>query len=363
MAETSDIQIVLPLREGFGPAHFGAIALCVRDFTEYSRYRQQTHIFGGVDVPAFEQMPYEVVDYSRLPFTSHNRAYAKAILKKLKANPPKLLEVHNRPILVHHIAKEWHGNLALHLHNDPQTMRAAHTAEEREILLQKCAAIYCVSEYIRDRFLDGVQGDASKVHVIYNGLRKIPAPPDKQKHILFVGRFQPEKGALDIARALEMVLPEFPDWKGIFIGAARHDPNAKINDYERKVINALKSVDSQIEMRGYCSHEETMNATLEAAIAVVPSQWNEAFGRTGLEAMACGCATISSVRGGLKEVVGKAAYPLEEVSAERIAQGLRDLIEDENRRTTLQNAGLERAAFFDIARVTQMLDEVRASLL
>ncbi len=359
----ADIQVVLPLREGFGPSHFGAIALCVRDFTQYSQYRNNTHIFGGVDVAPFQGMPYEVIRYARWPFTSHNKAYAKAIIKRLKTNSPKLLEVHNRPILVHHISKSWNGNIALHLHNDPQTMRHAKTAQERDILLQKCSAIYCVSEYIRDRFLDGTQGDSNKVHVIYNGLHKILAPPQKQKHILFVGRFQPEKGALDIAQALETVLPKFPDWKGIFIGAARHDPNAKINDYERKVIDALKHVDSQIEMRGFCSHSETMDATLEAAIAVIPSQWNEAFGRTGLEAMACGCATISSVRGGLKEVVDDAAYPLKTVLPETIATALREVITNEKKRESLQNSGLERAKFFAIERVTGMLDDVRAHLL
>ncbi|MDG1286742.1 MAG: glycosyltransferase family 4 protein [Rickettsiales bacterium] len=359
----ADIQVVLPLREGFGLSHFGAIALCVRDFTEYSKYRNDTHIFGGVDTEPFTNMPYEVVRYLKIPFRSQNKAYAKAIVKRLKVNSPKLLEVHNRPILVHHISKQWQGTIALHLHNDPQTMRYAKTAKERDVLLEKCSAIYCVSEYIRDRFLDGTNGDSSKVHVIYNGLHEISSPPNKQKHILFVGRFQPEKGALDIAQALETVLPEFPDWKGIFIGAARHDPNAKINDYERKVINALKSVDSQIEMRGFCSHGETMDATLEAAIAVIPSQWNEAFGRTGLEAMACGCATISSVRGGLKEVVADAAYPLEIVLPETIVSALREVITNEEKRKALQKAGLERAKYFAIERVTGMLDDVRSTLL
>lgn len=357
------INIVLPLREGFGPSHFGAIALCVRDFTQHSQYRAQTHIFGGVDAPPFADMPYKVVNFKPLPFCSHNRAYAKALVKKLKANPPQLLEVHNRPILVHYIQRQWQGCMALHLHNDPQTMRYAKTPQEREVLLGKCAAIYCVSEYIRERFLEGVRGDGSKVHVIYNGLHQLPPPPSKKRHILFVGRFQPEKGALDIARALEMVLPEFPDWKGIFIGAARHAPNAKINDYEKEVMAALRPVEKQIEMRGYCTHDQTMQATLEAAIAVVPSQWNEAFGRTGLEAMACGCATISSVRGGLKEVVGDAAYPLNEVSPETIAAGLRRLITDAQERERLQLAGLKRAQFFDIQRVTKMLDEVRCQLL
>ena len=359
----ADIQVILPLREGFGPEHFGAIALCVRDFTQYSRYRAQTHIFGGVDATPFKEMSYEPLSFNTLPFGSQNKAYARAIIKRLKAQSPKLLEVHNRPILVHYIRKKWQGNIALHLHNDPQTMRYAKTSQERETLLNKCSAIYCVSEYIRERFLEGVKIDPSKVHVVYNGLHPAPAAPAKQKHILFVGRFQPEKGALDIARALSEVLPNFPDWRGIFIGAARHQPDAPINAYERQVMSALTSVDKQIEMRGFCSHEQTMQATLDADIAVIPSKWNEAFGRTALEAMACGCATISSVRGGLREVVADAAYPLQEVSSQTIASALCELITDDNKRIALQQAGLKRAEKFNITRVTKSLDAVRDSLL
>ena len=360
------IVIALPLREGFGPAHFGAIALCVRDFTEHSRFRQQTQIFGGVDVEPFADMPYQPLSFRARWLGSQNRAYAKALLIQLQTLQPELLEIHNRPLLLRYVrAGGWHGKIALHLHNDPQSMRDAKTPTQRQKLLQRCAAVYCVSDYIRQRLLEGVTEGHDKVHVIYNGLARIDNQETKQKTILFVGRFQPEKGALDIARALEAVLPDYPDWRGIFIGAARHQPDAPVNAYERQVMDALRSVESQIEMRGYCSHEETMLATKQAMIAVVPSQWNEAFGRTALEAMACGCATISSTKGGLKEVVGDAgaAYALSQVSPLELERALRDVIENPQHCRNLQRKGQQRALAFSINNVTQTLDDVRATLL
>ena len=44
-----------------------------------------------------------------------------------------------------------------------------------------------------------------------------------------------------------------------------------------------------------------------AAIVIVPSRWNEPFGLTALEALACGAPLIVSPRGGLPEVAGEAA--------------------------------------------------------
>lgn len=359
----SRIEIVLPSREGFGPSHFGAIALCVRDFTRHSRYREQCRIFGAVDTPPFEGLHFQPVPIKRRFFQSRNRLYAKALLKEFARSQPEVLEIHNRPILLRHFATRWPGKLVLHLHNDPQSMRYARTAPERKTLLDQAVAIYCVSDYIRQRFLEGIDDPLQKVQVVYNGLALTPPPQEKQNHILFVGRFQPEKGALEIAQALQQILPEFPDWKGIFIGAARHEPNAQVNEYEREVINALKPVESQIEMRGFCHHDETMAATAEAAIAVIPSQWNEAFGRTALEAMAKGCATISSARGGLNEVIGEGAYRLDTVSADTIATALRELIPHPEKRRALQHAGLQRARYFEIQQVTNTLDKIRETLL
>ena len=52
---------------------------------------------------------------------------------------------------------------------------------------------------------------------------------------------------------------------------------------------------------GYLSHKEVLKFLCKTEIAVVPSRWEEPFGRTSLEASSRGCATIISNRGGLPE--------------------------------------------------------------
>ena len=51
---------------------------------------------------------------------------------------------------------------------------------------------------------------------------------------------------------------------------------------------------------------KTINFLNQSEIAVVPSRWEEPFGRTSLEASSCGCATIISNRGGLTETTDAA---------------------------------------------------------
>ena len=46
----------------------------------------------------------------------------------------------------------------------------------------------------------------------------------------------------------------------------------------------------------------------ESSISVVPSRWEEPFGRTAMESAAYGCATITSQKGGLLETFDNDLY-------------------------------------------------------
>ena len=361
------IAILLPPREGFGAQHFGAISLCVRDFIAASQFKATTHVFGAVDVPAFEGTTFHHLPLTRKFWQSEGSAYVRAFAKAINNGTYRIAEIHNRPHYVPSLRRLWNGSISLHLHNDPLEMRGAKTASDREKLITICDAIYCVSDFIRQQFLHDIPaGLHDKVHVIYNGLARdsLPSPPEtKAKEIVFVGRMKAEKGALEFAQALAEILPKHPAWKALFIGADRHAPNQKITAYEASLYHAIAPIESQVRFCGFLSHEQTMQHYAGAAIAVIPSRWNEAFGRTALEAMAMGCATISSLRGGLAEVVEDAALPLHDVTAAEIAQQLELCIADEKLRMQYQQAALKQAAKFDVAISTAHMDNVRAQII
>ncbi len=79
---------------------------------------------------------------------------------------------------------------------------------------------------------------------------------------------------------------------------------------------------------------------------VYPSLF-EGFGLPPVEAMACGTPVISSIAGSLDEVVGKAAQIVNPEDVLDIAEALRFVASDEERRTQLTRLGLENARRFD----------------
>ena len=87
--------------------------------------------------------------------------------------------------------------ISLFLHNNPKEMKGSKSISERKELILNCAAIYCVSEYIRNEFIDGLNINCQKVFVLYNGVeRQLTEFPKRKKEVLFVGRIVPEKGLI-----------------------------------------------------------------------------------------------------------------------------------------------------------------------
>jgi len=357
------IAIILSAREGFSPKAFGAVSLSVKDFTLNSRYLAHSVVLGANPAEPFTGITYEAVPIQRHWWENNTRAYGRALLTRLQTLKPDLIEVHNRPVLARALARHTVASIALHLHNDPQEMKAAKTPTARRALLADCAAVYCISHWVRARFLDGLKTGEDKVHTIHSGIDIPPPPEEKKPQIVFVGRMTPNKGGREFAQALARVLPEHTHWHGYLIGGRRHSISAKLSDYEKDIAALMASIGPNAHFEGFYPHAQTMQMFRESAIVVIPSLWEEPFGRTGIEAIAQGCAVITSGRGGLKEIVGEAGLVLDEVSGASIAEALDSLMRDESRRRMLQHKARQQAQAFDILRCTKRLDAVRDTLL
>lgn len=362
ISDMQRILAILPKDEGFSPERFGAIALCVKDFTLHSRFREGTIVTSGVGGEGFSGITFRPAPKACW-FKNRTRAYARHCVKLIRNEGIALAEIHNRPQLLSLIAPQVQCKLALHLHNDPQEMRGAKTPAERQALLASCNGIYCVSEFIRDRFLEGLNDAAHKVHIVHNGIAIPEALPPKEKTILFAGRMTEGKGALLLAEALAMALPQLPEWSAALIGSDRHSPAEHTTPREAAILAALSPVGTQAEMLGFLSHEETIQHFARAAIAVVPSVWQEPFGRTAIEAMAAGCALISSGRGALLEVTVDAALTPDTLTPASLAEAILSLARNNSLRAEYQHRAQLRAGQFAIAKCTTTLDNARSIIL
>ncbi len=357
------IAIILPPKEQYSAQYKGAVALCMADFTRHSRYRDNTAILGQTDADFGE------INYVRLAawqrwYWRDSYAYAPACARSNRAQAYTHVEVQNRPLIFRYLARLLPKNIALslHLHNDPQGMQGLSKPAERTALLRRAAAVYCVSDFIRQRFLDGLDDAGSRVHTVHNGIdTERYRPQEKTLTIVYVGRIIQEKGALPLAEALTLIAPQLPDWQFVVCGVDRLEA---VSEYERATHALLSRLGTQCHYTGYIDHEAVMQQFSQAAIAVVPSVWQEPFGRTVLEAMCGGAAVVTSGSGGIAEVIGDAGTRVHPLNAQGLAEALLGLAGNAAQRTDSQQRARARAvAQFDIRRVAAQLDDLRTRLL
>ncbi len=353
------IGVVLPARETFALRKSGAIALCIRDFANYSRFRDEIAILGAAECEYPDVRYVRLTDWRRW-WRRPRTAYALGVIRAAREGRYDVIEVQNRPYMIARLRKELpRARIALHLHNDPLTMDGSRSLAERRRLLRETDAVYCVSRFIRAQFLQGIDDPEGKAMVVYNGVAANPPTGAKTKIVAFAGRVIAIKGVVELVRAFAEAAPDMADWRLVIAG---DDPGGLLAAPD--IAGIASALGPRLELRGQVSHAEALALFASAEIAVVPSLWQDPCPRSAIEALASGCALIATREGGLAEIAEGAGEIVDPRDSHAFAAALRKLALDEGLRRAWQDKGRARAAeTFEIARATATLDAARARLL
>jgi len=347
----NNIAILLPYKDQFIKDNAGSASIWVKDFSKTSRFRNLTTVFGYTSNTSkvFNNFKYVNLKFTKFGIQSKNLQYVNRFIDVLKNNKFSLIEIHNRPSYILHIEKYTSNNkYILVIHNNPQTLRGAVTAKERKRLLKVCSKITFVSNWVKEKFFEGLDiKNHEKCQVIYPAINKISKFPKKEKIITFVGKLNHSKGYDTFGRAIIKILKKYKDWKSIVIG---DEPREKYNFKHDRLFHL-----------GWITHDETLNIYKKSSISVVPSHWEEPFGRTSLEAASRGCATILSKRGGLPETIPYGIY-LNRINQDEIFKKIKQLILNKKLREDLQHKSLTHV-FHDIQKNTKIFDSIREEVI
>ncbi len=359
--------MVLPPNEGFSPEAVGAIGLMVQRLGADPRATFRTVVIGpALKHPPFAAPCFQEAQPSPWPLASRTTRYVWGVENRLRQLRPRLIEVHNRPLIALALARSFpEAATVLVLHNDPQAMRGTASAAGRA-RLRRLTRVVTVSSYVSERLTDGVTDWSPPPFVQANCIDLAALPPPlppghRDPMILFAGRLVPEKGADSFIAACARALPSLPGWRAEIIGARRLRPDDASGAYSNAVQRAAAT--AGVRMTGHRPHDEVLTAMSRAALVVVPSRWPEPFGLTALEALASGAALICSPRGNLPELVRNAAVLVDPDDIGALADVILALARDVPRRTALGVVGRRRAQAFDIKVGAAALDRLRREIL
>ncbi len=350
MIEKTKIASILPYKENYTTSKAQAAALWVSDFYKFSKFKKNNFIFGNTDKKDYLTKNYINIPLKTLKskFYSTTNEYCDEFLKINKKKKFDIIEIHNRPLVLKYLYEKTKSNFVLYFHNDPLTMKGSISIKERENLLKISDKIVFISKWVKKQFFEGLeQNDSDKTEIIYHSISKQKKFFKKEKFITFVGKLNYSKG-YDIFRdALTKILNEYKDWKAFSIGDESR---------ERPIFNHPRHFEL-----GFLTHKKVLNFLNKSEIAVVPSRWEEPFGRTSLEASSRGCATIISNRGGLKETTDYCII-LKKNNSKNLFKELKKLINDKKFRKKLQ-----KESFINVKHLTKdnsiLIDKLRVELL
>ena len=349
---TFDIKIatILPYKENYTFSKAQAAAIWVSDFFTNSKFKKNNFIFGNT-----AKKDYLTANYINIPLTSikskflsTTNEYCKEFIKINNIMKFDIIEIHNRPLILSYLQKKISSKFIIYFHNDPLSMKGSITRNERINLLNISDRIIFISEWVKKRFFKNIEDFSDqKTKVIYHSVYKQKKLLKKKKYITFVGKLNTAKG-YDIFRdAVIKILDKFPDWKAFSIGdETRQRPIIK-HDQHKEL--------------GFLNHKKVLDFLNKSEIAVVPSRWEEPFGRTALEASSKGCATIISNKGGLPETTDHSII-LNSNSSKELYEKIRKLILDNKYRSKIQHQSFKNVKHL-IENNTILIDDLRNELI
>lgn len=174
-----------------------------------------------------------------------------------------------------------------------------------------------LSQFVRKKFIE-IGLPPERIVVKPNFVLPDPGEGEAERrgnHILFVGRLSQEKGVTQLLEAL-IRTPELP------LQIMGTGP------LEGQLRSQAKRARLHVTFLGQGSSQQVSQAMQEARAVVVPSQWDETFGRVVVEAFACGTPVIATRMGALEELVkpGSTGALVPAGDRKRLAGALHDVL-------------------------------------
>lgn len=147
------------------------------------------------------------------------------------------------------------------------------------------------------------------------------------------------------------------EWRLRIVGDGPEPYRTEVRDRVRAL-----DLDGRIEFLGRRPHAEVITEMKSAIAFINPPIWDEPFGRTSIEAMACGAPLINSDSGAIHEIaqdgVSALIYPKEDDGA--LAERMGRILDEPDLRRSLALAGAQRVR--EAFTIDAVLDKTEAVL-
>ena len=346
------IAILLPYKEKYTNKNAGAASIWVKDYLKISKLNNDTIVYGNL---SSKEKPitnnFKNISINKI-YIKKNLYYTKKFCENCIVNRHKIIEIHNRPESLNYffdLKKENGFKLIFVFHNNPLELRGSKSVEERLNIIKNTDYIFFVSEWVKKKFFEKIDIKLrNNCEVLYPSIEPIKKiNKNKKKNIIFTGKLNSSKGYDIFLNAITKILNKYQDWTATAVG---NEPREKFNISHKR-----------LHVFNWKMHNEILKLYNEASISIVPSRWQEPFGRTAMESAAYGCATITSNNGGLIETFNNELV-LKKISSNELFKEVDKLIKNEKLLKNIQNKNFSNV-IHKLSYQVSKLDKIKKFLL
>lgn len=233
---------------------------------------------------------------------------------------------------------------------------------------RKAALVVANSQICKEDIIRGYGVAEKKVRLIYHGLNLSrfhdgPLTPEdldylakfrvKTPYLLFVSVIWFYKNVHTLVEAFGRAVHRHRlPHNLVLVGA--FDKKSGITDQYRYQLMAIAEkygVQDRLNFVGFVA--ENLRPFYQGADIYIQPSFYETFGKTVVEAFACGCPVIASNAWATPEIVGDAGILFNPASAEELSEAIHRVLGDPSLREAMRARGKERAALFSMESETR----------
>ena len=245
--------------------------------------------------------------------------------------------------------------------------------------VHRAIKIVTVSNFTKQDILKHFSVEADKVEVIYEGVANLAKGRDslfdKNSHdkeallryniskpfLLYVGNVYPHKNLERLLKVFSKIRAKQPDLHLVLVGKEDYFQE-QLKVVAKKMSLWRASGDSPVIFSGYVADDDLEVLFKEATSYVFPSLY-EGFGLPPLEAMAKGCAVVSSNRSSMPEVLGEAALYFDPEDETDMETKIIKIISDKSLREKLIAKGYEQAKLYSWWECARAINKIYQKIL
>lgn len=235
------------------------------------------------------------LNYAKMIFAPTN------LLEELKKRKPDLIHVHGSTmhgLLAQRISKQLGIPYVVSEHTGPYSKISEHFVFKRmsKRVIEASAKLFSVSADLEQQILQsGIRPQSATV--TFNPVdTELFALGKQSKEFVFVGRYEPYKGAMRVLMAFHQITDQLPEWKLKLIGGGKEA--VLMQDYIAN--NVLQN---RVTLLGQLNKGQISEHLQKAGVFVFPSE-HETFGIVIAEGMSCGLPVVVGNKTAPKEFVG-----------------------------------------------------------